>query len=77
MMANSNLYVSYLPQDMTAKIDQMIDSGKASSMKLNSVTSIVKVLMDTEAVQGKEFLRWKSTYYASEFIPELPIFSEQ
>ncbi|WP_110932462.1 hypothetical protein [Paenibacillus bouchesdurhonensis] len=77
MMANSNLYVSYLPQDMTAKIDQMIDSGKASSMKLNSITSIVKVLMDTEAVQGKEFLRWKSTYYATEFIPELPFFSEQ
>ncbi|MNJ48060.1 hypothetical protein D3C77_432420 [compost metagenome] len=77
MMASSNLYVSYLPQDMTAKIDQMIDSGKASSMKLNSVTSIVKVLMDTDAVQGKEFIRWKSTYYASEFIPELPFFSEQ
>ncbi|AZK47147.1 hypothetical protein [Paenibacillus lentus] len=77
IMTSSNLYVSYLPQDMTAKIDQMIDSGKASSMKLNSLVSIVNVLMDTEAVQGKEFLRWKSTYYASESIPELPFFTEQ
>ncbi|GAA0135583.1 hypothetical protein YSY43_24230 [Paenibacillus sp. YSY-4.3] len=77
LMASSNLYVSYLPQDMTAKIDQMIDSGKAGSMKLNSVTSIVNVLIDTEAVQGKEFLKWKSTYYATEFLPEVPFFSEQ
>ncbi|WP_055107740.1 hypothetical protein [Paenibacillus ihumii] len=77
LMAGSHLYVSYLPQDMTAKIDQMIDSGKASSLKLNSVSSIVKVLTDTEAVHGKEFLRWKSTYYAAEFMPELPFFTEQ
>ncbi|GIP58161.1 hypothetical protein J15TS10_19750 [Paenibacillus woosongensis] len=77
LMVSSNLYVSYLPQDMTAKIDQMIDSGKAGSMKLNSVNSIVNVLMDTEAVQGKEFLKWKSAYYATEFLPEVPFFSEQ
>ncbi|WP_334077106.1 hypothetical protein [Paenibacillus sanfengchensis] len=75
MMQNSRLYVSYLPQDMTAKIDQMIASGKASALKLNSVSSIVKILTETEAVQSKEFMKWKATYYKSEILPELPFFA--
>lgn len=77
MMQNGKLYVSYLPQDMTAKIDQMISSGKASALNLNSVTSIVKILTETEAVQTKEFTKWKSTYYTSERLPELPMFEEE
>ncbi|MEF2964387.1 hypothetical protein V3851_00975 [Paenibacillus sp. M1] len=76
IMLNGKLYVSYLPQDMTAKIDQMINSGKASALKLNSVASIVKILTETEAVQSKEFIKWRSTYYASELLPLLPFFGE-
>lgn len=69
IMNTDNLFVSYLPQDMTAKIDQMIASGKASSLNLHSVSSIVKILTETEAVQSKEFVKWKTTYYASENFP--------
>ncbi|WP_068785229.1 hypothetical protein [Paenibacillus phocaensis] len=76
MMVNEQLYVSYLPQDMTAKIDQLIASGKADALNLSSVTSIVKVLTETDAVKNKEFAKWKSTYYASESLPELPFFTE-
>lgn len=76
IMQNSRLYVSYHPQDMTAKIDQMIASGKASALKLNSVSSIVKILTETEAVQSKEFKKWRATYYKSELLPELPFFME-
>ncbi|CAM4278329.1 hypothetical protein U9M73_07930 [Paenibacillus phoenicis] len=76
MMVNEQLYVSYLPQDFTAKIDQLISSGKADALKLNSIGSIVKVLIETDAVKSKEFVKWKSTYYASESLPELPFFAE-
>lgn len=76
MMVNDQLYVSYLPQDLTAKIDQLIGSGKADALKLTSVASIVKVLTETDAVKNKEFVKWKSTYYASESLPELPFFAE-
>lgn len=76
IMASDKLFVSYLPQDMTAKIDQMIDSGKATTLSLHSVSSIVKILTETEAVQSKEFIKWKSTYYASEPLPALPFFIE-
>lgn len=76
MMVNEQLYVSYLPQDLTAKIDQLIENGKADALKLTSVASIVKVLTETDAVKNKEFTKWKSTYYASESLPELPFFTE-
>ncbi|MGG6309623.1 hypothetical protein [Paenibacillus macerans] len=76
LMVKDNIYVTYLPQDLTAKIDQMIESGKAEVLQLNSVASIVKVLTETEAVKNKEFTKWKSTYYGSESLPELPFFME-
>lgn len=77
MMVNEQLYVSYLPQDFTAKIDQLISSGKANALKLNSIGSIVKVLIETDAVKSKEFVKLKSTYYASETLPALPFFAEK
>ncbi|MNW53668.1 hypothetical protein D3C74_312350 [compost metagenome] len=76
IMLSSNLYVSYMPQDLTAKIDHMISSGKASALNLNSVSSIVKIVTETGAVQSSDFIKWKSTYYANESLPELPFFSE-
>ncbi|GIO36966.1 hypothetical protein J41TS12_18270 [Paenibacillus antibioticophila] len=77
VMLSSKLYVSYQPQDMTAKIDQMINSGKAASLGLSNVSAIVKVLTETEAVQDQEYDKWKTVYYASEHLPALPFFLVQ
>jgi len=76
IMLKDKMYENYLPQDMTAKIDQMITSGKASSLNLNSVLSVVKILTETEAIQENEFLKWKPAFYKSESLPELPFFFE-
>lgn len=76
MMQSEKRYEAYLPQDMTAKIDQMIKSGRAKALNLKTVSSIVKIVTETEAVKGDEFSRFKSSYYASELLPELPIFTE-
>lgn len=77
LMLDSKLFVSYQPQDMTAKIDQMINSGKASSLGLSRVSEIVNILTETEAVQGQEYDKWKTVYYASEHLPALPFFAVQ
>lgn len=76
IMLKNTLFVSYLPQDMTAKIDQMIKSGKAESLKLENITSIVKILTETDAIQKQEFVKWRNTYYVGEFLPTLPFFVE-
>ncbi|MNN04291.1 hypothetical protein D3C81_1170120 [compost metagenome] len=76
IMLGSDLYVPYMPQDLTAKIDQMIASGKAAALNLNSVSSIVKIVTETGAVQNNDFIKWKTTYYASESLPALPFFIE-
>lgn len=77
LMVKNKLFSSYLPQDMTAKIDQMIQSGKAKTLKLDTITNIVNVLIETEAIHGEEFLKYKTTYYAGESLPNLPFFSEE
>ncbi|MNC36830.1 hypothetical protein D3C75_853730 [compost metagenome] len=76
IMLSSNLYVPYMPQDLTAKIDQMISSGKAAALNLNSVSSIVKIVTETGAVQNNDFIKWKTNYYANESLPALPFFIE-
>ncbi len=77
MMTNEKIYASYLPQDLTVKIDQMIDSSKADALQLKSVASIVKVLTETQAVKEQEFVKWRTAYYASESLPQLPFFTEE
>lgn len=76
IMLKDKLFVSYLPQDMTAKIDQMINSGKAESLKLETILSIVEVLTETDAIQKQEFVKWRSKYYTNEVTPALPFFIE-
>lgn len=76
IMLSNNLYVSYMPQDLTAKIDQMIASGKAEALNLNSVYGIAQIVTETGAVQNRDFIKWKSTYYANEPLPNLPFFTE-
>lgn len=76
IMLSHNLYVSYMPQDLTAKIDQMIASGKAEALNLSTVYGIAQIVTETGAVNNRDFIKWKSTYYADEFLPNLPFFTE-
>ncbi|MHA6530885.1 hypothetical protein [Paenibacillus sp. BAC0078] len=76
MMLNRSIYAGYDPQDITAKIDDMIYSGTASSLKLKDVQSSVTLLISTGAVQEQDFIKWREQYYGKETMPQLPFFYE-
>jgi len=76
MMLNHNIYAGYDPQDITAKIDDLIYSGTASSLKLKDVQTSVTLLISTGAIQQQDFIKWREQYYAKETLPQLPFFSE-
>jgi hypothetical protein len=68
------LLTAYYPQDLTARIDQFISSGQASNMKIKTVSSIVDLLISTDAVRTDDFLTFKSRYYEDAVLPQLPFF---
>lgn len=76
MMLNRGIYEGYDPQDITAKIDDMIYSGTASSLNLKDIQSSVTLLISTGAVQEQDFMKWREQYYGKETMPQLPFFYE-
>lgn len=76
IMLNRTIYAGYDPQDITAKIDDMIYSGTASSLKLKDVQSSIALLISTGAVQEQDFMKWREQYYGKETMPQLPFFYE-
>ncbi|MNC39740.1 hypothetical protein D3C75_884120 [compost metagenome] len=76
MMLNRAIYAGYDPQDITAKIDDMIYSGTASYLNLKNVQSAVTLLISTGAVQEQDFMKWREQYYGKETMPQLPFFYE-
>ncbi|GKU79576.1 hypothetical protein [Paenibacillus sp. L3-i20] len=65
---------TYYPHDMTSRIDEFIESGQAAKMKLTTLTGIIDLLMNTEAVDLGDFSLNKGRFYQSEVLPQLPFF---
>lgn len=76
IMLNRGIFAGFDPQDITAKIDDMIHSGTASALNLSDVQSAVSLLISTGAVQEQDFTKWREQYYSRETIPQLPFFFE-
>ncbi|MCM3747368.1 hypothetical protein M3223_08370 [Paenibacillus pasadenensis] len=64
----------YLPQDLTGAIDQLIQSGEAKRLKLDSLQEAAELLTSTGAVRSGDFWQIKSRLYSSEVLPQLPFF---
>jgi len=75
LLQSSKYYVSFDPQDLTARIDELILSGQAGKMKLTDVQSIVDLLVNTDAVRKGDFVRTKDKLYKDEKLPSLPFFN--
>lgn len=76
IMLNRGIFAGFDPQDITAKIDDMIHSGTASALNLSDVQSAVSLLISTGAVQEQDFTKWREQFYSRETIPQLPFFFE-
>ncbi|MGF9713473.1 hypothetical protein [Paenibacillus naphthalenovorans] len=74
MMMTSKLFKAFTPQDLTARIDEMLASGQAKNLNLQEIEGIVDVLIATNAVRPGDFLRGKNRY-ANETLPQLPFFT--
>lgn len=76
LMLKRELFVGYDPQDVTAKVDNLIYSGNASQLGLSDVQASLTLLTSTEAVKEQDFLKWREQYYPKEMLPQLPFFYE-
>lgn len=73
-IAGNDELLSFLPQDLTSRIDDFIESGQAAKMGLQTFSSIVDLLISTDAVRSGDFAGNKFRYYQEELLPQLPFF---
>ncbi|KAA9007195.1 hypothetical protein F4V43_01535 [Paenibacillus spiritus] len=76
MMLNRKQFESYEPQDLSAKIDDLIHSGAAQSLSVSSAQKAFSLLVSTGALQENDYSRVRVHYYSSEVLPQLPFFYE-
>jgi len=74
-LARRGAFDDFLPQDLTAKIDSLIQTGRAGQLNLHTFQSVAELLTGTEAVRAGDFLALKAQLYGDELLPQLPFFS--
>jgi hypothetical protein len=73
-LSNQMIMSSFLPHDLTARVDQFINSGQADKRKVKSFNAIAELLTSTEAVRSGDFIEMKSRFYENAQLPQLPFF---
>jgi hypothetical protein len=73
-LSNQMILSSFLPNDLTARVDHFISSGQADKRKVKSFNAIAELLTSTEAVRNGDFIEMKSRFYENEQLPQLPFF---
>lgn len=76
-IVNGKYFRTFYPQDLTIRVDELIDSGQAQKMKLTTIGDIVEMMVNTGAVRQGDFIKSKNKYYNSEVLPQLPFFFEK
>lgn len=76
LLYGSKRYTPLYPQDLTIRIDEMIQSGQAKKLNLDDIRSIIDLLVDTNAARKGDFIMRKDKWYGSETMPQLPFFYE-
>lgn len=74
ILLNRGIFGDYDPQDVTAKIDSLLNSGMTASLNLNDVQSAISLLVTTGALKEEDFSKWRTQYYSKETLPDLPFF---
>jgi hypothetical protein len=74
IMLKNKYFKPYNPQDLLIGIDEMIKSGQAKKMNVNTVQALTDILVGTGAVRQDDFIQGKMKWYGTEKIPQLPFF---
>lgn len=75
ILVQGKAYKAFTPQDLSARVDEMIASGQAGKMNLTTVQQVVDVLLATDAVRAGDYQRNGSKLYGNETLPQLPFFT--
>lgn len=70
------IFNAFLPQDVTANIDLIINNGQLEKMGLHSISETVDTLIYTNAVRQGDYIHQKMRYYQNAIMPQLPFFEE-
>jgi hypothetical protein len=65
---------AFYPQDLTSRVDDFVQSGQAKKMKIHTLSAVVDLLLNTEAVRSGDFTESKSRLYQQVLLPQLPFF---
>jgi len=74
IMLTNKYFEIYNPQDVVIHIDDMISTGKANKLKLNSIQQLADVLINTAAIRANDFINGNIAAYQADKIPQLPFF---
>lgn len=72
----SNEMVEFNPEDLTARVDSIIDSNQAAALGWKDIPFAFRVLDTTDAVREGDFKSLKKKLYPSLKSPEMPFFTE-
>jgi len=73
-MSDNGIFVNYTPQDLTAVIMAMIDSGRSKVLGLRTIEDAVTILHHTNAVRSGDYFFYRDAYFKDEIVPQLPFY---
>jgi hypothetical protein len=73
-LASRMKLTAYYPQDLTSRVDDFVMSGQSAKMKLHTLSAVVDLLINTEAVRSGDFIANKERLYKQALLPLLPFF---
>lgn len=75
-LAQMKMFADFAPQDLTARIDTLVQSEQAQALGIKDVQTAVKMLQVTDAVRPEDFKKLRSKLYNEVKMPEMPLFEE-
>jgi len=75
-LTKKNMFEDFAPQDLTARIDSLLQSEQAKTLGIKDIQTAVDVLQATDAVREGDFKKFQTKLYQGVKMPEMPIFEE-
>ncbi|MCC2683219.1 MAG: hypothetical protein K0R75_118 [Paenibacillaceae bacterium] len=73
-MEQTGIFKPYMPQDLAARIDEAIITGRAAQLNITTVKQLIDLFVTTNAIRPGDFLKMKEKFYSREPLPQLPFF---
>lgn len=75
-ISQSKRFHEFSPADLTSRIDNVLQSGSATSFGWKDIGQAARILEATDAVRKDDFLAMRTRLYPDLAAPEIPLFSK-